>query len=280
MGGGAEREGILRSVHRNMFLQKLLVFFSTQIAKVLGNIYIRKYYHLWLAFLVTFGPLLQFYANPKAIFAKKNNYFNIYFVYSGWGWTCSFLGGFIFLLAYLSTRRILTALRHLSRLLVGTLIWFASTETFFFIENITGSCIHPVSEGLLLNNITNKRECLKEGHQWNGYDISGHTFLLIYCSFVIVEELHVFYFYLQRGKPAGVPLHLIFLLNCILLCLWNIMLLITVVYFHQYSEKIVGAAIATVCWHFTYNIWYRTRWSPGRPGHRLFTKVTFMCKRN
>jgi hypothetical protein len=33
-----------------------------------------------------------------------------------------------------------------------------------------------------------KRGCLKAGHFWNGFDISGHVFILIYSSLVLIEE--------------------------------------------------------------------------------------------
>uniref|UniRef100_A0A8D2LLQ1 Uncharacterized protein n=2 Tax=Varanus komodoensis TaxID=61221 RepID=A0A8D2LLQ1_VARKO len=86
----------------------------------------------------------------------------------------------------------------------------------------------------------------------------------------MVEETSVFRRYLAQGYPAGVPLRLIFLLNILLLTLWNFLLACTVVYLYEYSHKVVGAAVATLCWYLTYRGWYRCSWSPGRPGTGLF----------
>lgn len=194
------------------------------------------------------------------------------FVRSAWGWTCIFLGGFILLVVYLTTQRLLLTLRHLSRLVVGAGLWLGATETFLLIENLTGYCFDPVPEGFLVNNLTDKWTCLHKGHQWHGYDVSGHTFLLTFCCLLMVEETSVFRRYLAQGHPAGVPLRLIFLLNVLLLGLWNFLLACTVVYLYEYSHKVVGAAIATLCWYLTYRVWYRYSWSPGRPGAGLFLK--------
>ncbi|XP_060137846.1 fat storage-inducing transmembrane protein 1 isoform X2 [Zootoca vivipara] len=196
------------------------------------------------------------------------------FVRSAWGWTCIFLGGFILSVVYLATHRVLLTLRHLSRLGVGAGLWLGATETFLLIENLTGYCFDPVPEGILVNNLPDKWTCLHEGHKWHGYDVSGHTFLLTFCCLLMVEETSVFRRYLAQGHPAGVPLRLIFLLNVFLLALWNFLLACTVVYLYDYSHKVVGAAIATLCWFLTYRVWYRWRWSPGRPGTGLFVKGT------
>ncbi|XP_030042255.1 fat storage-inducing transmembrane protein 1 [Microcaecilia unicolor] len=255
-------------------LRALVIFWSDQCSRVLASSCLRHVYHLWVAALVIFGPLLQYYVNPRTIFANHRNFFNIKFVQSAWGWTCLLLGGHILLTTYISTHSVLSALRHLSRLVVGGAVWVGSSHLFLLIEDVTGSCFQPVPEGrlLLLPDLMDKRSCEGEGYRWRGYDVSGHTFMLTYCCLTIAEEVAVFRHFLERGRPAGVPLRIVFLLNAALLALWNFMLLCTVVYFHEYSHKVVGAALGTLCWHLTYRWWYRSRWSPGRPGHGLFHK--------
>ncbi|XP_048373337.1 fat storage-inducing transmembrane protein 1 [Sphaerodactylus townsendi] len=255
------------------FCRGLVHFCSNQLAWLLGVPCLRRAYHLWLAAVVIFGPLLQFYVNPRAIFANHHNFFNIKFVRSAWGWTCIFLGGFMLLVVYLASQRLLLTVRHLSRLAVGAGLWLGALETFLLIENLTGYCFDSVPEGILVNKLPDKRACLRKGHQWHGYDVSGHTFLLTFCCLLIVEETSVFRRYLAQGYPAGVPLRLIFLLNVLLLGLWNFLLACTVVYLYEYSHKVVGAAIATLCWYLTYRVWYRYSWSPGRPGAGLFLKA-------
>ena len=32
-----------------------------------------------------------------------------------------------------------------------------------------------------------KESCLGNGHNWKGFDISGHVFILIFCNLVIIE---------------------------------------------------------------------------------------------
>ena len=32
-----------------------------------------------------------------------------------------------------------------------------------------------------------KETCLGHGHNWKGFDISGHAFILIFCNLVIIE---------------------------------------------------------------------------------------------
>lgn len=264
-------------------LLRLLVFFWSDLwSRALGCSCVRRGYHLWIAAVVIFGPLLQYYVNPRTIFANHRNFFNIKFVQSAWGWTCLFVGGFILPVTYSASGSILLTLRHLSRLAVGAAVWFSSGQLFLLIENITGSCYQPVPDGLLLlGHLQDKSSCLHEGHRWHGYDVSGHAFMLTYCCLTLAEEMAVFRRYLTaRGAEAGVSLRLIFLLNTALLALWNFMLLCTVIYFHEYSHKIVGAALGTLCWHLTYRYWYRSHWSPGRPGHGLFLKTPEKQKPN
>nr|XP_023395896.1 fat storage-inducing transmembrane protein 1 [Loxodonta africana] len=184
----------------------LLYFGSEQAARLLGSACFRRLYHAWLAAVVIFGPLLQFHVNPRTIFASHGNFFNIKFVNSAWGWTCTFLGGFVLLVVFLATRRVAVTARHLSRLVVGAAVWRGAGRAFLLIEDLTGSCFE--------------------------------------------------HFPAQRAA-AG---------------LWNFLLLCTVIYFHQYTHKVVGAAVGTFAWYLTYGSWYHLPWSPGSPGHGLFPR--------
>ena len=54
-----------------------------------------------------------------------------------------------------------------------------------------------------------KETCLGHGHNWKGFDISGHTFILIFCNLVIIEVfLYIFislkYFNAMTGRK-GLP---------------------------------------------------------------------------
>ncbi|MEJ1280313.1 fat storage-inducing transmembrane protein 1 [Cricetulus griseus] len=233
----------------------LLYFGSEQAARLLGSPCLRRLYHAWLAAVVIFGPLLQFHVNSRTIFASHGNFFNIKFVNSAWGWTCTFLGGFVLLVVFLATRRVAVTARHLSRLVVGAAVWRGAGRAFLLIEDLTGSCFEPLPQGLLLHELPDRRSCLAAGHQWRGYTVSSHTFLLTFCCLLMAEEAAVFAKYLAHGLPAGAPLRLVFLLNVLLLGLWNFLLLCTVIYFHQYTHKVVGAAVGTFAWYLTYGSW-------------------------
>lgn len=152
----------------------------------------------------------------------------------------------------------------------GGSLWRGAGQAFFLIEDLTGSCFEPLPQGLLLHELPDRRSCLAAGHQWRGYTVSSHTFLLTFCCLLMAEEAAVFAKYLAHGLPAGTPLRLVFLLNVLLLGLWNFLLLCTVVCFHQYTHKVVGAAVGTFAWFLTYGSWYHQPWSPGSPGHGLF----------
>ncbi|XP_041031376.1 fat storage-inducing transmembrane protein 1 [Carcharodon carcharias] len=253
-----------------MFLQKLLVWLSDGVAAFLGSQPMRSYYHLWLACLVIFGPLLQFHVNPRLIFANKRNYFHVRLVESAWSWTLLLTGGYLLLLAYLSSGSLLTTLRHFSRLTVGTGLRLLCDRAFSWLEAATGSCFRPTAQGLLLLSEPLDRDgCLRQGHVWLGYRVSAESFLLTYASLVLAEELSAFKPYLRLRFPAGAPLRLLYLLAATLLLLWNALLLASVVFFHQYSQKIVAAGCAQLCWHLTYRRWYLTRYSPPAPTHDL-----------
>jgi hypothetical protein len=138
-----------------------------------------------------------------------------------------------------------------------------------------------------------KRGCLKAGHFWHSFDISGHTFILIYSSLVLIEEAKPIvgwdnikdYLRLEdhnrKTQEAGVSsnplralndseilvlktlyekytpiIRLLFVGITVLQLLWDIMLVCTMIYYHRMAEKIVSGIIAIVTWYFTYRAWY------------------------
>ncbi|MBN3271143.1 FITM1 protein, partial [Polyodon spathula] len=283
-----------------MVLERPVVLLSELVARCLGNAHFRRHFHLWVALLILLGPGLTFHVSHSTVFANRRNFLYLYFLRSGWGWTCLLTGGFVLLVSYSSTRSPASCLRHLTRLLVASLLWKGALWSFAQVENATGSCFQPIrseipeataaahkhasySQGggasasssplLLLRETENKASCLAEGFQWRGYDISEDTFLLTFAALLVAEETAVFRPYLSRGHPAGVPLRLVFLLCSALLLLWNFLLLCVLVYFQRYTHKLLGGALATLCWRLLYHGWYKSGpcwYSPGRPGVGLF----------
>lgn len=224
----------------------------------------------WLVILA--GSFIhEFLPLPQSYFSNKRNVFNVYFVKVGWGWTLGLLVPFMCLTSFSYTSCNPTAmLRHLSRLAVGTFGWFFWVNFFVYIEELTGIC-----EGE--ESLTSKRSCHLQGFHWDGFDISGHTFLLTYSALIISEEIQVKQRLplLESGQPMRLPRrpHLIFsplvdlFFTCLslLLLLWEFMLVCTTVYFHTVQQKVLGALIALFTWHVTYGIWYDNELSPGVP---------------
>lgn len=129
---------------------------------------------------------------PKGYFSDKENLFNQYFVKVGWGWTFMLTSAYIYLTSsvYCAGDR-QRVFGHLLRMLVATAIWFTCTNLFVYVESKTGVCSAA--------KVTSRTSCLRKGHQWIGFDISGHTFLLIFCNLLISEELRT----LQNWERIG-----------------------------------------------------------------------------
>ncbi len=154
---------------------------------------------------------------------------------------------------------------------------------FDYFDRRTGVCVNRVYQ--------TKTACKLSKHEWvNSFDISGHTFILMYCLFVMLEEVKVFYKWenikqkLLTGEPEKnanfnklkkyynifTPfIQINFIAIALFTLLWEIMLLSTFLYFHTMLHKIIAAFVAIICWFFTYNMYYRNDnyfLSPGLPG--------------
>uniref|UniRef100_A0A4W5M2J9 Uncharacterized protein n=1 Tax=Hucho hucho TaxID=62062 RepID=A0A4W5M2J9_9TELE len=116
-----------------MFLNTFLVA-----AGLMGTSNFRLHFHLLLLCLIVFGPALSMWVSQHSIFAKRTNFLHREFLHSGWGWTCIFVG----LLSFSVHRSRFLLLRHLSRLVVGGVLWVGFQK---LLENSTGSCYEPFS---------------------------------------------------------------------------------------------------------------------------------------
>ena len=225
----------------------------------------------WLA-IVAGSFIHEFLPLPHSYFSNKRNAFNVYFVKLGWGWTLGLLIPFISLTSYVYTSFNPTAmLKHLSRMAVGTFGWYFWVNLFVYIEELTGQC-----EGE--ETLYSKESCHFQGFHWDGFDISGHTFLLTYSALVISEEIQVKRWWsaeqrntrgttwFDRRHALISPLvKLLFICISLLLILWEFMLVCTTVYFHTVGQKVLGALAALCTWYVTYRVWYEKELSPGQP---------------
>lgn len=270
---------------------KKILFFDTnlKIAVYLGALFL----------LSLIADVLTF---PKSYFSRSDNIFNQYFVKLGWFWTLFLTVPYVLLTSYTTCcgnkRLIVTG--HLTRLLVATLSWYFWTTLFNVVETSYGRCNQKL--------FTDKISCLKEGHFWNGFDISGHCFILIYSSLVMIEEARAIngwerikdyirdekYTRSIDDKSVSVnPLRNIntdelnilkisyenytpyvralFIVIALLQLLWDVMLVSTILYYHIMVEKFISGVIAILTWFVTYRVWYTIpNILPNLPGEGIF----------
>lgn len=193
-----------------------------------------------------------------------------YFIKLSWGWTLLLLTPFILLSNSSFSRSVFFLGRRLLCLVVATAIWEVCTETFFYIENLTGSCFETNSMDVIMNEFTSKVSCRQAGFHWHGYDISGHTFILTYSALFIVEEMEPMA-YLKTVSHSALPrvvLNLLYIALNLIIIIWVWMFACTCVYFHDMSHKLVGTICGLLAWHLTYRVWYLKPFSPGLPPQR------------
>ncbi|GFQ79527.1 fat storage-inducing transmembrane protein [Trichonephila clavata] len=247
---------------------------------------------IYLAALVCGSLVGDFTPVPRSYFSRKNNLFNYYFVKWGWAWTLISVSTFLWFTSYVyccgNKDRII---KHFYRLLIGTAMWFCMTKFFIIIEAYTVGCMSP--------KYVTKLSCLSSGSIWKGFDISGHAFLLIYCSLLIAEEGKAIrgwerigdlirneefddesplknltedeMEHLKENYNKLTPyVRLSFIGLTAFILLWDVMLVATIVYFHSMVQKVVGGVVAILVWYFTYKWWYKQPTSPGLPGQGCF----------
>lgn len=225
---------------------------------------------------------------PRTYFASSRNVLNVYFVKMGWAWTLLLSAPLSLMTSYTlccgNRDRLLRS--HVPRILIATAFWFVWTKTFNVIENSYGRCN--------VRGFGNKSECLKAGHFWRGFDISGHAFILIYSSLVIIEEARpiVGWEYIrdhirseEHSRTVGdrlstnplrflkeqdfrkmkalyeklTPAIRVWFIGCaVLQLLWDVMLVCTMLYYHRMIEKLLSGVIAVSTWYVTYKVWYPT----------------------
>lgn len=256
---------------------------------------------LYLGSLFLVSLIGDFAPYPKTYFARSDNLFNVYFVKMGWAWTLVFSAPLMFMTSYTlccgNAKRMFK--HHFTRIIIATIFWFCWTKTFNLIETTFGRCNN--------RHYDRKSLCLKAGHFWNGFDISGHAFILIYSSLILIEECRPIigwelikehirneeYNRATKEKSLTNPLRnlkdndirvlkylyekytpiirLMFIGATVLQLLWDIMLVCTMLYYHKMIEKMISGIIAILTWFFCYRVWYpSTSMLPDVAGHGLF----------
>lgn len=242
---------------------------------------------LIFAIVLTGSTLCAYDLSPESPFSDRLNPINIYLVKLSWGWTLICILPTVMFTSFLySGLNFRVILRHFARLGIAHLIWLTVTTLFIVIDGYTGTCTGD--EGILERSV-----CIKKGHYWLGFDISGHVFLLTYCIYVITEEcanikLEVWYEYsgalhyenrvvdklTEETKQLLPRMHglaswvvdKLEILALTEILLWMVMVIATSLYFHTVAEKLLGYVFGFVAWYVTYGVLYgRSRYLPCKP---------------
>lgn len=231
----------------------------------------RRYFPWVFLVLSVAGSLLkELQLVPETYFSSSRNIFNLYFVKVSWGWTLLLLTPFVLLSNSSLNRDVSFLSRRLLSLPVATAIWYVFTETFFYIEDATGSCFRTLSldaSAALEADFTSKATCRRAGFHWLGQDISGHSFILTYSALFIMEETAPMA-YLKTASISAFPrlvLSLLYIALNGLMFLWVWMFCCTSLYFHSPLDKLLGTLCGLLGWYGTYRLWYLKRLSPGLP---------------
>lgn len=218
---------------------------------------------VWLIFVL--GSFIHdFYPLPASYFSSRKNIFNVVFVKRGWGWTCGLLFLFICLDLVRRESELQIIGKNLLRLFYGTCTWYLVTTSFEQIEHLTGHCDVDTL-------LASKTECSHAGYTWEGFDISGHCFLLTFCILLINDEIFTFASKsTTRSKSSEITytkdhgqfhhtlltamLNLVSVFLTVLMILWEIMLFFTCSYFHTVHQKLIGTLTGIGAWYLIYKV--------------------------
>ncbi|KAF6715134.1 Fat storage-inducing transmembrane protein 2 [Oryzias melastigma] len=222
----------------------------------------------WMFLLISLvgSVLKELEVVPQTYFSSSKNVFNVYFVKVSWGWTLLLLTPFLLLSNSPVSRSVSFLARRLLSLAVATAVWYVCTETFFYIEDATGSCFDTAAS-VPVKDFTSKASCRRAGFHWDGYDISGHSFILAYSTLLIVEETAPMAL-VRTARLSTLPrmvLALLYVALNLIVVIWVWMFACTSVYFHDLSHKLLGTVCGLLGWFLTYRVWYLTPCSPGLP---------------
>lgn len=176
---------------------------------------------MYLALIIILSIAGNIFSFPETFLSKKTSFLNVIFAKYAFAWS------FIPLLPFHIIQK------RLKLWILASLYWFILTQSTIFgpsifhrIYSIFGSC---------LNKSLSYNECMLSS-TWNGFDISGHTFLLIHSSLILYYQ-----FKINRNFYVG--------LFCLLLvAIWSFVLAVTCLYYHHLGEKISGAVVALLFW--------------------------------
>lgn len=244
---------------------------------------------------------------PRSYLSRSDNVFNQYFVKFAWAWNLLLTVPYVLMTSYVyccgEKDKIIK--NHLLRIAIATGFWYFFTGFFNYIESSYGKCNVKNVE------FNTKVACLKAGNFWSGFDISGHSFILIYGSLLLLEETRSIinwdsikdyirleehyratrdtalstnplrsltneeFALVQTSYDKYTPyIRMLFISMTLLSMLWDFMLLCTMLYYHVMVEKFLGGSLAIAAWFITYRVWYVVSNTPKLPGDGNFRYIT------
>lgn len=242
---------------------------------------------IYLGTIFIVSLIADFVTMPKTYFSVSDNILNRVFVKWGWAWLLLVTIPWIALTSHTigcGKKNIL--IKHIIRIILATIAWNLWTKTFNFIETNYGRC------NTKDYNLQTKSKCIQAGFFWSGFDISGHTFILIYSSLILAEEGSTFigwegikdYIIMEEHsrtvqEVSSSPLRNLadnelnilkkfhklftpylrglFIAMTLQQLLWDVMLVSTMMYYHIMVEKFIGGIIAVCTWYVTYHWLYK-----------------------
>lgn len=161
---------------------------------------------------------------------EKKNILNQWFVKLGWFWTNVFLIPLQFI--DIGTEDKEKLFRVISKFILSSTLWYFSVNLFQFLDETIS------------------------------FDISGHTFLLIFSNLIINSELN-FYNVKEDKKQKKLSSQNETIVSAIrtslliLSVLWDFMLVQTTLFYHTLIQKVLGASWAIGSWYILHIIYYQ-----------------------
>lgn len=254
----------------------------------------RMFVYLILLIASIVGDYVKF---PKIYFANSNTFINQYFVKFGWLWTLLWTLSFL-----ITTSKVFclnnrpSIMKHASRLLIATFFWYFWTSSFNILERYYGKC---------LGKGQTQYVCTSAGYTWKPFDISGHVFILIYSTLVMISEARPIVGWdkiqdvlrkeenlRKEGKSVATTFsnlkenelqelkvvynqmtlyaQVLIIVITLFVAIWELMLFTTIMYFHSMPEKLVAGLVAMATWYVSYRVWYTSSFLPPLPGEGFF----------
>lgn len=170
---------------------------------------------------------------------EKSNLLNQWFVKIGWFWTISLLLPLLFITIRNDDKE--TVFTAILRLIMSTTIWYISVNLFQYIDGTTG------------------------------FDISGHTFLLMFSNLIIFSELKLVEKELgtkeggnKQDNNISESQHYLTIKKALLILtiLWDFMLIQTALYYHTLIQKVLAASWAVGSWYVLHIFFYHKPQTP------------------